>query len=226
MILAGTRSGHVCVLDLRTPDTEWETSSTVFRHTSSVAHVRSVGPYSVLAAGPQSAMNLYDIRFLKKEQSQTQAQALSQTQSRPQSQLHQQHQKRYQPWQQRPKHRRQHPNPRSNTPSDTTSASRSNPPTRPILTFPAYRNTAHILTGLDILTDPGYGHGLVAAAHDDSTVGIYSLLDGTRLSGGAIDAIRAPGVVRSLMWQTLPGDRHPSLFVGEGTGVGKYSFWA
>jgi hypothetical protein len=99
--------------------------------------------------------------------------------------------------------------------------------TRPVVTFPAYRNAAHIDTGLDVLLEPGYGsRGIVAAAHDDETVGLYSLRDGSRLPGGAVDSIKAGAVVRSMMWATLPGDRHPSLFVGQGSCVKKYSFWA
>ncbi|AEO61879.1 hypothetical protein MYCTH_2070868 [Thermothelomyces thermophilus ATCC 42464] len=184
-VLAGTRSGRVCLLDLRVPPRQWSARSNTFRHPSSTAHVRSVGAYHVLAAGPLDAMALYDVRFLR---------------------------------QRRQQHRQQQ--------------------TLPLFTFPAYRNAAHLCVGLDVLTEPGYGGGggggggIVAAAHatnradDRGTVALYSLRDGSRISGAAVDAVRAPGVVQSLQWQTLPGDRHPSLFVGEGPVVRKYSFWA
>jgi hypothetical protein len=166
---------------LRVPPAEWSPQSNTFRHLSSVAHVKSVGLYEVLAAGPRNAMALYDIRFLQ----------------------------------------------RSHQPTHRNNNRWTGNTTRPLLTFPSYRNTAHIHTGLDVLLEPGYGsRGVVAAAHDDETVGLYSLRDGTRLPGGAVDSIKAGAVVRSMMWASLPGDRHPSLFVGEGSLVRKYSFWA
>ncbi|KAK4156682.1 plasma membrane ATPase [Chaetomidium leptoderma] len=108
------------------------------------------------------------------------------------------------------------------------------------LEFPSYRNAAHIHTGLDVLTQQqqqqppgGYGgsagRGIVATAHDDGTVGLYSLADGTPIVADGIQkagSSRGAAVVQSMMWQTLPGDRHPSLFVGEGMRIRKYSFWA
>ena len=100
--------------------------------------------------------------------------------------------------------------------------------TLPIVTFPGYRNEGHIHIGLDVLDAGCYSsHGAVAAAHDDGTVGVYSLRDGARMdSPEGVDTIRAPDVVRCLQWQTLVGEKHPSLFVGEGPKVVKYSFWA
>ena len=98
---------------------------------------------------------------------------------------------------------------------------------RPVVVFDGYRNAAHLKIGLDVLLPPdGPGGGVVAAAQDDGTVGLWSLRDGGRLDGGEVDGIRAGGVVRCLMWAVLAGDRHASLFVGEGNWVGKYSFWA
>ncbi|KAH6848374.1 hypothetical protein B0I37DRAFT_432636 [Chaetomium sp. MPI-CAGE-AT-0009] len=243
VIVAGTRSGQVCVLDVRVPAREWSVQSNTFRHVSSAAHVRSVGDYGVLAAGPYSAMALYDVRFLR------------------QRQQHQQQQQQ-QPQQHRNRHHHP-PNPNANAETN---------PTRPIITFPHYRNDDNIHAGLDVLTAAGYGGGIVAAAHTNDVataaaaaatptlmwqqqqrrqntntnsnplarraaandddggprygVVLHSLRDGTRVAGGEVDGIRAPAVVKSLMWQTLPGDRHPSLFVGEGASINKYSFWA
>ncbi|KAK3985775.1 WD repeat-containing protein 21 [Cladorrhinum sp. PSN332] len=180
-ILAGTRSGHICLIDRRTSPKEWE--STIFQHKSSVAHLKSLpsSPHEVLVAGPHSAMAIYDIRFLQNQKSQ-----------------------------------KDPPPPQNHRPWDRTAM--------PIVTFPGYRNEAHIKTGLDVLTEPGYGCGVVAAAHDDCTVGVYSLRDGSRLPAGDVDKIKAPAVIRSMMWQTLPGDSHPSLFVGHGAAVKKCSF--
>lgn len=184
VILAGTRSSEVCVLDLRTAPAGWNVKSNTFRHASSVAHIKSVGGYEVLAAGPRSKMCLYDVRFLRE-------------QKRP-------------------------PNPPDQGPGSDWGANA----TRPVLEFPSYQNEAHITIGLDVLAEGGYGSGLVAAAHDDRTVGVYSLRNGNRVAAGGVDRIRAPGVVKSLMWSAFSGDRHPSLFVGEGLCVRKYSFLA
>ncbi|GAB1313003.1 hypothetical protein MFIFM68171_03213 [Madurella fahalii] len=184
VILAGTRSSEVCVLDLRTAPTSWTVQANTFRHASSVAHVKSVGDYEVLAAGPRSKMCLYDVRFLRE------------------------HKKPLDPLD---------GGPRLDWGANAT---------KPVLEFPPYQNEAHIKIGLDVLTEGGYGRGLVAAAHDDQTVGVYSLRDGNRIAAGDVDMIRAPGVVKSLMWSAFSGDRHPSLFVGEGLCVTKYSFSA
>ena len=255
VILAGTRSGHVCVLDTRVPPREWSVHSNTFRHVSSAAHVRSVGDYGVLAAGPPNAMALYDVRYLRQRQQQH---PLPPPPPPPPQQQHH--------------HRQKHRNSPSIAADNTA---------RPIVLFPHYQNDANIHAGLDILTTAGGGHGgcgIVATAHttDISTtsaaagavtptlmwqqlqqqqsqraggnttatntgtrrrtveeaygprygVALHSLRDGSRVPGGEVDGIRAPAVVRSLVWQTLPGDRHPSLFVGEGAGIGKYSFWA
>ncbi|KAL2179904.1 uncharacterized protein P884DRAFT_256192 [Thermothelomyces heterothallicus CBS 202.75] len=237
-VLAGTRSGRVCLLDLRVPPREWSARSNTFRHPSSAAHVRSVGAYHVLVAGPLDAMALYDVRFLRQRQQQ-----------------HRQQQKKQQQQQQQQQHgpsRRAHQECRQAGPglrdgrwswdwngNDDSHGSGHSNATLPLFRFPAYRNAAHIRVGLDVLTEPGYGGGgggggggIVAAAHatnradDRGTVALYSLRDGLRISGAAVDAVRAPGVVQSLQWRTLPGDRHPSLFVGEGPVVRKYSFWA
>ncbi|KAK0704994.1 hypothetical protein B0H67DRAFT_592888 [Lasiosphaeris hirsuta] len=101
---------------------------------------------------------------------------------------------------------------------------------RPLVTFPEYRNDAHIHIGLDVLPGLG-GCGIVAAAHDDGKVAVYSLRDGNRLRCPVADKIdvgrgrgNRGGVVKSMVFNTLPGDRDASLFVGEGTLVKKYSF--
>ncbi|KAK4186090.1 hypothetical protein QBC35DRAFT_284987 [Podospora australis] len=172
-VLAGTRSGHIGVMDIRKP-LDWRWNS--FKHVSSVAHVKSVGPYGVLAAGPRSSMRIYDIRFLRTRKQDEHAK----------------------PWNQTP---------------------------RPVVEFPDYRNEAHIQTGLAVLTEPGYGRGVVATAHDDCTVGLYSLRDGTRIPSPDVDKIKAPAVVQCMMWQRLhPGEQHPSLYVGVGAKIQSFSW--
>jgi len=183
-ILAGTRSGHICLVDSRTSPAEWETS--IFKHTSSVSHLKSLSyngkPHEILAAGPRSAMAIYDVRFLLK------------------------------------RHSQDHPV------GTHEGGAKWDRPALPVVRFPEYRNEAHIQTGLDVLAEPGYGCGVVAAAHDDFTIGVYSMRDGSRLDAGDVDKIKAPGVVKSLAWKRLPGDSHPSLFVGVGSVIKKYSF--
>ncbi|ROT40224.1 hypothetical protein SODALDRAFT_329906 [Sodiomyces alkalinus F11] len=90
---------------------------------------------------------------------------------------------------------------------------------RPVLTFPAYRNAAHVHIGFDL--DPATG--VVAAAHDDGRVALYSLASGQRLRSPHVDAVCARAPVRSLMFQTMPGDRHASLWVGVGASLRKFS---
>lgn len=125
--------------------------------------------------------------------------------------------------------RQPQPSPQPHNTKPSKPKSRGNA-TRPIVIFENYQNAAHLKTGLDILlpSDPGGppGGGIVAAAQDDGTVGLWSLADGGRLAGGEVDKIQAGGVVKCLMWRALAGDTHASLFVGEGNWVGKYSFWA
>ncbi|KAK0674495.1 hypothetical protein QBC41DRAFT_1313 [Cercophora samala] len=177
VVLAGTRSGHICQLDTRTAPEEWDRM--VFRHKSSVAQLRSIGGFDVLAAGPRSAMCIYDLRFAKAREQNA-------------------NEKPFLPWERNA--------------------------VAPAVEFPGYRNEAHIKIGLDVLSQPGYGHGVVAAAHDDCTVGLYSLRDGSRIPSADVDKIKAPGVVKALMFQTLPHDQHPSLFVGVGSVIQKFSY--
>ncbi|KAK0732628.1 hypothetical protein B0T21DRAFT_369335 [Apiosordaria backusii] len=176
VVLAGTRSSHICQLDTRTPPETWD--SMVFRHKSSVAHLKPIGDYGILAAGPRNAMCIYDIRFCKK---------------------------------------REHHAHFSSPPWEQWSAT-------PAVEFPGYRNEAHIKIGLDVFNEPGYGHGVLAAAHDDCTVALYSVRDGSRIPSADVDKIKAPGVVKALMFQTLAFDQHPSLFVGVGPAIQKFSF--
>jgi hypothetical protein len=92
--------------------------------------------------------------------------------------------------------------------------------TKPLLSFPDYRNEAHIHIGWDVDVD----NGVVAAAHDNATVALYSLRSGTRLRAPAIDAIRSSTPVKAMMFQTMPRRHTPSLFVGLGPSIQKFSF--
>lgn len=170
--------------DLRAAPRSWEEQA--IRHASSVAHVRSINEHQVLAAGPRSAMCVYDIRFRKEAAA-------------------------------------------AARPSDGGGGRRrtgrgggaGRGAHRPLLTFPGFRNGAHIHFGLDV--EPAMG--VVAAAHDDGSVGVYSLRSGRRLACPPVDKVAVRGgVVKGVMFQTLPRDRLPSLFLGEGANVCKYSF--
>jgi WD40 repeat protein len=106
--------------------------------------------------------------------------------------------------------------------------------TQPVVRFPDYKNEAYIDSGLDVLRGPehGPGDGVVAAAHDDGKVALFSLRYGTRLKSPVVDQIdyqarrsdAGKRVVRSLAFSTLPGERLASLFVGGYSEVRKYSF--
>ncbi|TDZ32724.1 hypothetical protein C8035_v011747 [Colletotrichum spinosum] len=93
---------------------------------------------------------------------------------------------------------------------------------KPIVAFPAYRNQAHMHIGWDVNVESG----VVAAAHDDGSVGIYSLLSGRRLKCPAVDAIRTRTPVKCLRFQTMPGRRHASLFAGVGPDLKMFSVGA
>ena len=244
----GGRSDQISVLDLRCPPEEWRGSS--IKHVSSVAHAKAVGAYGILAAGPRNGMALYDARYVASR--------------RPTGSITENHCRRSAPqdrssgsgsgasrgagkW--KGKNKIQQDVSMQDGPSTLHPPSHNNSSSLPVVTFPQYKNDAHVNhIGFDVLqaTDAGGGygdHGVVAAAHDDGTVALYSLLDGMRIRSPAVDRIGlGPGggadgdgyggfagftsgsVVKALQFQTLPGDRHPSLFVGEGSVIKKYSF--
>lgn len=280
VILVGGRTGRVCVLDMRVPEEEWGW----IKHPSSAAHVRSVGSHGVLVAGPMSAMRLYDIRWCKTKKggnsifddsgdnsttiddgtvmdwqpSSSSGPSSSRSGGNKTSYHRQGHGYGHQ--QQQQQRPRPHAKPRAQKPFNPLTMST---PTLPILTFPTYRNAENIHIGFDVLSAPNYtAYNLAAAAHDDGTVGLYSLLNGSRVpskvidrigfssagagsgsgvggggggdndgdedkdddNSGPYDAFSRGNVIKSLMFQTLPGDKHPSLFVGEGPRIKKYSF--
>ncbi|KAG6039748.1 hypothetical protein E4U19_003728 [Claviceps sp. Clav32 group G5] len=92
----------------------------------------------------------------------------------------------------------------------------------PLLTFPEYKNAAHIHTGWDVCA----GLGLVAAAHDDGTVKLFSLKTGRLLKSPAVDSVRTDTPIKALTFSTMRGERLPSLWVGEGHDVRKFSMGA
>ncbi|ORY64057.1 uncharacterized protein BCR38DRAFT_205761 [Pseudomassariella vexata] len=92
---------------------------------------------------------------------------------------------------------------------------------RPVLRFHEYKNSAHINTGLDFNKESG----LVAAAHDDGKVALYSVKTGHRLSSPDIAQIQSNrGPIQAIQFQTMPNDVNPTLFVGVHSNLNAYSF--
>ncbi|KAG5930655.1 hypothetical protein E4U53_002191, partial [Claviceps sorghi] len=89
----------------------------------------------------------------------------------------------------------------------------------PLLSFPGYRNAAHVHTGWDVCTELG----LVAAAHDDGTVRLFSLATGRTVRSPAVDGLWTDAPVKALMFSIMEGERIPSLWVGEGQALRKFS---
>lgn len=108
---------------------------------------------------------------------------------------------------------------------------------RPLLSFPGYRNEAHIHTGFDVSTELN----VVASAQDDGIVRLFSLRSGRQIlpkpampGTRSLEATRKQALggiwrdvpVRAMMFQTMPRDKMPSLFVGDGPLLRKFSFGA
>lgn len=98
----------------------------------------------------------------------------------------------------------------------------------PVIRMHEYQNKVHIHIGLDVAMGVGAtGGGIVAAAQDDGTVGVFSLRSGRKLRAGDLDRLRVPedtGVVKTVQFARMPWERDPSLFVGAGSVVKKFSF--
>ncbi|TPX11032.1 uncharacterized protein E0L32_008069 [Thyridium curvatum] len=156
-----------------------------------VAHVRSVNEHQVVVAGINDHLALYDLRFTGRDS-----------------------RFRSQGWGSSSSSSAAARGKKGATKTTTTT-------TKPLLTFPGYRNQAHLLQiGFDVDAD----HGLAAAAHDDGRIALYSLRTGRQLRSPDVDATRSSGVVKALTLATMPRDRNPSLFAGIGQGVQAYSF--
>ncbi|KAI3398774.1 hypothetical protein diail_8641 [Diaporthe ilicicola] len=201
---AGSRDGRVHRVDSRAPpsgSSGWDW----FRHRSSAAHVRCLDDHRVLVAGPRSAMAIYDTRWAVRAGMRLGG---------------------------------------GNNSSSSSSSSKKNnlfndKVAQPVVQFTGYRNEAHIKIGLDVTHDVGGAAGLsaggvVAAGLDDGTVGVFSLRTGRRLRAGDVDnplraaTLRSPagegGLVKALQFRRLPWEKEPSLFVGVGPVVKKFTF--
>jgi hypothetical protein len=91
----------------------------------------------------------------------------------------------------------------------------------PVVTFPEYQNKAHINIGLAVEKRCG----IVAAAHDDGKVALYSVKSGIRLNSPDIDKIKFNrGPIQALQFLTMARDTNPTLFVGVGMAIHAYSY--
>ncbi|CAN8103787.1 unnamed protein product [Discula destructiva] len=166
IVYAGDRNGKFFHIDMRVP--YYAGGWNWYRHRSSVAHVRGIDDFQILAAGPKSAMAVYDVRRL---------------------------------------------------------SSGARKEAAPVCTMHGYTNPAHINLGLDLVTNLQAGEGVVAAASSAGTVDVFSLRTGAKMRAGALDELKVDGsVFKCLQWETMPGDKDPSLWVGVGHKVQKYTF--
>jgi WD40 repeat protein len=217
VLLAGGRQPRLWATDLRAPEAQWRYA----RHASSIAHVRSLNEHQVLVAGLQNSMALYDLRFMDFVSSSGSGDGRGAGSHR-----------------------------------GGGRASRQ-PVARPLLSFPSYRNAAHVHFGWDVSPQLN----LIASAQDDGTVHLFSLRSGRQLAhpGAAIEdpsllghnpyhgkrpasspggsnsrgntriptgwgGIHADTPIRAMMFQQMPHESLPSLFIGDGPLLKKFSF--
>ncbi|PTB50493.1 hypothetical protein M431DRAFT_499311 [Trichoderma harzianum CBS 226.95] len=89
----------------------------------------------------------------------------------------------------------------------------------PILEFPDYKNEPYFNFGWDVSTELN----LVASAQDNGTIKLFSLSSGCVLpSGQALESFRTDDPVKAMMFQTLPGENSPSLYVAKGPFLKKF----
>ncbi|KAH7320926.1 hypothetical protein B0I35DRAFT_450538 [Stachybotrys elegans] len=91
---------------------------------------------------------------------------------------------------------------------------------RPLLTFPDYRNAAHFRTGFDVCPELN----VVASAQDNGTVKLFSLRTGCALRSPDLQSIHTDTPIRALMFQRFPREKLPSLFIGVGAELKKFTF--
>ncbi|KAI1781055.1 hypothetical protein F4818DRAFT_24943 [Hypoxylon cercidicola] len=91
----------------------------------------------------------------------------------------------------------------------------------PLFKVDEYKNAAHINIGLDL----DKASGVVAAAHDDGKVALYSVRSGKRLPSRDVDNIQSLyGAIHCLQFEHFPGDAMPTLFVGKHSNISAYTF--
>ncbi|KAI1117417.1 hypothetical protein F5Y14DRAFT_402524 [Nemania sp. NC0429] len=221
----GGRPGALFTADTRTPCTTWSH----LRLPSTITRLRCLdGGNQVLVAGLENQLGVYDLRFARSSRGtggdagdKIDIDAGKRSRRKRSQHNHFNHNHNVSP---------------RNSPKG---GGGSIAIAQPVIRFERYRNAAHV----DIGFAYDEATGIVAAAHDDvpGTVALYSVRTGSRLrvldfasegkagsssgdgsssSAGtsrARDAERADlPVIRSLQFQTFPGDYTPTLFVGSG----------
>lgn len=89
----------------------------------------------------------------------------------------------------------------------------------PILEFPDYKNEPYFTIGWDVSKELN----LVASAQDNGTIKLFSLSSGRVLpSGKALENLQTGDPVKAMMFQTLPGENSPSLYVAKGPFIKKF----
>lgn len=202
VLLFGGRPGRMWIGDHRQPPDRWGVVATP----SPITHIRSVNEHQVLVAGLRDKLSVYDLRFMKKGNNDDDNNRRGN----------------------RGKRSRNRSSRKSSRNDDDDNNNTSANAALPILTFPQYRNRAHVDIGLAL----DAASGVVAAAHDDGRVVLYSIRSGARLrcgggggGGGGVDGIHSPrGPVQAVQFQMFPRDVHPTLFVGVQSSICAYSF--
>ncbi|KAL6690110.1 plasma-membrane proton-e [Trichoderma pleuroticola] len=89
----------------------------------------------------------------------------------------------------------------------------------PILEFPDYKNEPYFNIGWDVSKELN----LVASAQDNGTIKLFSLSSGRVLpSGKALGSLQTGDPIKAMMFQTLPGENSPSLYVAKGPFLKKF----
>lgn len=95
-------------------------------------------------------------------------------------------------------------------------------PSKPVVVLAPHHNDAFVDIGFAVHE----GIGVVAAAQSDGTVKLFSLRSGEALQSPGLQGLKMKTPITSLTFKTVPGEKGPSLFVGEGLSVSKWSWGA
>ncbi|KAI1093462.1 hypothetical protein F5B19DRAFT_450486 [Rostrohypoxylon terebratum] len=92
----------------------------------------------------------------------------------------------------------------------------------PVVTMPEYECYSRFNTGFDL----DRSMGVVATTHDDNTIALYSVRSGRRLPFRSVKTDTTTGTterVYCIQFETLEGERSPTLFVGGKNDLTAYS---
>ncbi|KAI1376128.1 hypothetical protein F4677DRAFT_420368 [Hypoxylon crocopeplum] len=170
VVFFGGRPGTLFKADMRCRFDSWDK----VQLRNSIAHLRQINEYQVLAAGVNNMLSVFDLRYCPHYPA-----------------------------------------------LDSTLKATSIEKATPVLTIPGYKNAAHLDIGLDYNRDTG----VLATAHDDGKVALYSVRSGRRLLSQAVNSVRSEaGPIPHIQFYSFPGDNMPSLILGEKGTIEVYSF--